>query len=91
MLRTKRECYLCGSSRETRPYGPDRLWVCWPCRARDPKLNKICEAVFAGLLQTAKEVSIKTCGKSCIVLTQEGPKPGFLSEGEINVAPSHQR
>lgn len=65
----KSGCYYCGSTDDTRPYGPGASQVCFPCVTSDPERDAAAVAVFVAQLEAAAAIS------PIVLLDEDGPNP----------------
>ena len=70
-------CHYCGSTDDTRPYGPGGTEVCFPCTTASPDRDARAGAAFTVQLDAAA-----TAGEGTITLTERGPEPGIQDDAD---------
>ncbi len=60
-----KKCYLCGTDKELRPYGPKGEWVCGPCAMSTPERKRQTEQSY--------ENQLSVCGDVAVVGLDVGP------------------
>jgi len=62
-------CYVCQSSKDTRPYGAKGQDICFDCMMADPERELTAGMMFGKLLDAA------TSPDAPVILTEIGPAP----------------
>lgn len=63
-------CCICKTEQDTRPFGPDKQPICFPCLKADPKREEEARGHFN---DAVKDAMLR--GNGTAVLTEEGPLP----------------
>ena len=66
-------CHYCGTTDETRPYGPGGSLICYSCMMADPEREKAAIASFQAQMVAAEAMS--PVGAVVINLGHGGPQP----------------
>jgi hypothetical protein len=51
------KCHYCGTTDDTRPYGPGGSSICFPCMKADPEREKTAEQSFVAQVEAAAAMS----------------------------------
>lgn len=62
-------CHYCGTTEDTRPYGPGGSDVCHPCATATPERNEAARQVFLVQVDAAAAIS------PIVFLGDDGPEP----------------